>query len=126
MVMFDHTHLSEVKRLVTTERIETVIPITYMVLMALAYYGPNAENILGIKLTLWHHNAIADIFALLETLGTLLVLDFASFIINGALLKYYCNVNVVKVLKRVQRDFWFWFAVAEATIFLEVRITPLL
>ena len=106
----------------TTERIETIIPITYIVLMAMAYYGPNAENLLGVKLTLWHHNAISDIFGLMQTLGTLLVLDFASFIINGILLKIYCNVNVVKVLKRVQRDFWFWFCIAEATIFMEVRL----
>ena len=106
----------------TTERIETIIPITYIVLMAMAYYGPNAKNLLGVQLTLWHHNAISDIFGLLQTLGTLLVLDFASFIINGILLKIYCNVNVIKVLKRVQRDFWFWFCIAEATIFMEVRL----
>ena len=106
----------------TTERIETIIPITYIVLMAMAYYGPNAKNLLGVQLTLWHHNAISDIFELMQTLGTLLVLDFASFIINGILLKIYCNVNVIKVLKRVQRDFWFWFCIAEATIFMEVRL----
>ena len=40
-----------VERLVLTERIESVILLTYLALIAMAYFSPNAELILGIKLT---------------------------------------------------------------------------
>ena len=103
-----------------TERIEAVIPLTYIVLIVMAYYGPNAENILGIKLTMWHLSAISDIQGFLTTLTLMLSIDFMSFIVNGILLWIFCKVNVMRVLQKIQKDFWFWMAVAEATIFLEV------
>ena len=112
--------LSEVQRLVLTERIEAVIPLTYLVLIVMAYYGPNAENILGIKLTMWHLSAISDIQGFLTTLTLMLSIDFMSFIVNGILLWIFCKVNVMRVLQKIQKDFWFWMAVAEATLFLEV------
>ena len=38
-----------------TERIESVIPFTYLLTFLMAYYGPNAEILGNIKLTIWPH-----------------------------------------------------------------------
>ena len=45
----------KVQDLVLSERIETVIPLTYILCFLSAYYGPNASVLCGIKLTIWHH-----------------------------------------------------------------------
>ena len=109
-----------IDELVLTERIETVIPLTYMTLIAIAYYCPNAEILMGIKLSLWHNVAIADINQLFTTLSLLFGVDLLSFVLNGILLKVFCNVNILTALKRVQTKFWVFMIWEEANMFLEV------
>ena len=113
-------YFSEVQRLVMTERIESVMTMTYLILMLMAYYGPNAEKLLGIKLTLWHHNAISDIGGFITTLAMMEFIDLLSFIINGIILKIFCKVNILNVLQKIQKDFWFYMAFTEASIFIQV------
>ena len=113
-------YFSEIKRLVMTERIESVMTMTYLILMLMAYYGPNAEKLLGIKLTLWHHNAISDIGGFITTLAIMEFIDLLSFIINGIILKIFCKVNILNVLQKIQKDFWFYMAFTEAALFIEV------
>ena len=108
------------ERLVLTERIESVIPLTYLAIIAMAYFSPNAEIILGIKLTLWKHVEITDISGFLQNLGLLFGIDFLSFLINGFILWEICGINVIKVLQKLQKRFWFFMAIAEAALFLEV------
>ena len=108
------------QRLALTERIESVIPFTYMSLVAMAYLSPNAEIIGGIKLNLWHYPAITDFGGLIQNLSLLFAIDLLSFIINGLILWKFCGANLFKVLQKLQRDFWFFMAVVEATLFVEV------
>ena len=111
-----------IDELVLTERIETLIPLTYIALIAIAYYCPNAGILMGIKLSLWHNVAIADISQFFTTLSLLFGVDLTSFILNGILLKWLCNVNILTSLKRVQTNFWVFMVWEEANMFLEVRI----
>ena len=108
-----------------TERIESVMTMTYLILMLMAYYGPNAETLLGIKLTLWHHNAISDIGRFITTLAMMEFIDLLSFIINGIILKIFCKVNVLIVLQKIQKDFWFYMAFTEAALFIEVNFVQI-
>ena len=110
-----------IDELVLTKRIETVIPLTYMTLIAIAYYCPNAEILMGIKLSLWHNVAIADISQFFTTLSLLFGVDLLSFVLNGILLKVFCNVNILTALKRVQTNFWVFMIWEEANMFLEVK-----
>ena len=112
-------HFSEVQRLVLTERIESVMTMTYLLLMFMAYFGPNAEKLLEIKLTLWNHNAIIDIGGFITTLAMMEFIDLLSFIINGIILKIFCKVNLLIVLQKIQKDFWFYMAFTEAALFIE-------
>ena len=90
-----------VERLVLTERIESVIPLTYLALIAMAYFSPNTEIILRYKLTLWQHVEIPDISGFLQNLGLLFGIDFLSFLINGFILWEICRINVIKVLQKL-------------------------
>ena len=51
----------DLAELVLAERIETVIPFTYMFVFLMAFYGPNANLLGGIKLDIWHHQVVTDI-----------------------------------------------------------------
>ena len=115
-----------IKELVLTERIETIIPMTYILLNIMAYFGPNGEILGNIRLTIWHYQAITDIGAFTETIGTLLCVDFLSFLINGILLWTFCKINIVTELKNLQKQFWFYMACMEAVVFLEVLLTKAL
>ena len=109
------------EELVLTERIASVIPFTYLLTFLMAYYGPNAEILGNIKLTIWQYQSVADIEDYIKNLLKLLVIDFSSFATNGILLWITCKINVFKVLKKVQAQFWLIMTIQEAFLFFEVK-----
>ena len=74
----------DVEHLILTERIEAIIPLTYVAIMAMAYYGPNAEIMGSVKLQIWHHdNIIQDFGAFATNILILFAMDFMSFMVNA-------------------------------------------
>ena len=110
------------EELIMTERIESVIPFTYLLTFLMAYYGPNAEILGNIKLTIWQYQSVADIEDYIKNLLKLLVIDFSSFATNGILLWITCKINVFKVLQKVQAQFWLIMTIQEAFLFFEVKL----
>ena len=105
----------DVEHLILTERIETIIPLTYVAIMAMAFYGPNAEIMGSVKLQIWHRqNVIEDFGAFAVNIVILFFVDFLSFIINGYLIWKFCNINPLKVLCDIQKRFWFIMMLVEA------------
>ena len=97
--------------------------ITYMTLIVMAYYGPNAEILGNIKLNIWQFNRpIADIEKYVTNVSMWLSIDFLSLIINGILLWQFCKINILKILKKLQQKYWFIFAIAEAYVMMEVNL----
>ena len=109
-----------------TERVETIMPLTYMCLITKAYLSPNAGIIGGIKLDLWHYPAISDFEGFIQNLILLFAIDMLSFIVNAGLLWKYCKINLMKSLQKLQNDFWFLMLVVESTLFLEVNNTTMI
>ena len=111
----------EIEWLILTERIETIIPMAYLALMLMAYYGPNAEILGSVKLTIWHYrSSITDISEFVKNLGLLLVIDGSSLVINGILLWKFCNTNVLKVMQNQQKLFGYYMLVVEGFLLTEV------
>ena len=111
----------EIDWLILTERIETIIPMAYLALMLMAYYGPNAEILGSVKLTIWHYrSSITDISEFVTNLSLLLVIDGSSLVINGILLWKFCNTNVLKVLQNQQKLFGYYMLVVEGYLLSEV------
>ena len=107
--------LDDIEKLIQTERNETIIPLTYIAVMALAYYDPNAEIMGSVKLKIWHHqNVIDGMEAFAINVGFLAGVDFISFIINGFIVWKFCNVNPMKVLHKIQKRYWFVMMTLEA------------
>ena len=112
--------------LVAAERIETIIPLTYMVIILMAYYGPNAELMGTIKLIIWHYKgAIGEnIEDFVTSISLFFVIDFLSFVINGIILGIFCKINVLKVLQKHQSKYWVYMMIVEAYCFVEVQGDP--
>ena len=97
--------------------------MTYIVLILMAYFGPNAKNLGNIQLEIWHFKRpIEDIYLYAMNVILMLGMDFLSFLVNGVLLAYFSNINVLKVMKSLQKDFWIVFAIAEGVFLMEVCI----
>ena len=105
----------DVESLVLSERLETTVPLSYIAVMAMAYYGPNAEILGTVKLRIWQsQTTIEDFGEFAMTLGVLLVVDFMSFVVNAILLWKFCKINSMEVLKNIQKRYWFVMVFAEA------------
>ena len=85
------------EELTLTERIETLVPLTYMICFAIAYYGPNAEILGSVKLDLWQFKPILDFDKYMTSLFVLFSVDFLSLIMNGIILQTTCNINIFNV-----------------------------
>ena len=97
--------------------------MTYIFIILMSYFGPNSELLGNIKMEIWQfQKPITDIDAYVQNVSLLLTVDVLSFVINGILLRVFCKVNLVKVLKELQQEFWLAFMLAEAYILMEVRL----
>ena len=88
----------------------------------MAYNGPNGELIGNVKLTIWHYQAVLDINKFLEKVFLLFVIDFFGAVVNGFLLWTTCQINCLKILKNMQKEFWHIMGLQEATLLLSVKI----
>ena len=89
----------------------------------MAYYGPNAEFLGNIKLTIWQYQAVSDdqLYKTIQSLCIMVGIDFLSGVINGILLWTTCKINIFKVMQKIQKEFWLIMGVQEAFFFVQVE-----
>ena len=111
--------LDDVSKLVLSER-KSINTLTYMTLIMMSYFGPNANLLGNIKLEIWHFNRpITDIESYVFKGCLLMGVDILSLVINGIVIWHFCRVNVLEKLKDVQNNFWHLFAIAEGYLLME-------
>ena len=109
-------------KLVIGER-KSLNVLIYLVLIPMAYFGPNAELLGNIRLSIWQfQRPIEDIEAYLFRVTLLLGADLLSVVINAGMLWYFCKINLLTMLKKLQKSFWHVFAIADAFIITEVNL----
>ena len=108
--------------LVINEATEFVLPISYGIIVTMAYYGPNAELIGNIKNGLWHYTAIERFDNSMFWITTLFLADLASTVVSFILLKVFCKINIVTMFLRIQKHVGFLFAIQQAYFISEVSI----
>ena len=90
----------------------------------MSYFGPNAEHLGNIKLTIWHYTGIEEnehIETAFRNLTLFLIVDISSFVLNGIFLWFTCGIHMLKVLSKIQKKLWFFMALMECSLFLEVK-----
>ena len=68
------------------EAIEAIVLIILFIVFIMAYYGPNAETVGGVKMDMWQHLSIQDINAFSKELLLVLWAEVSASIISGILL----------------------------------------
>ena len=102
----NHRKIKEetLSELLLNELTEFITPVSFILAFSVAYYGPNAIIIGGIKNELWHYKRVEDILKYLNGSFQMILLDSISAIISFILLRIFCNINAfeecVKVIKR--------------------------
>ena len=107
--------------LVLLER-KSINTFTYVMLIIMAYFGPNAEILGNVKLKIWQfQRPIPDISACILKVSLLMAVDHLTLVINGILIWKICDINILQILKKLQKEYWMYFAVAEAYVLMEVK-----
>ena len=88
----------------------------------MAYFGPNGELIGNVKLTIWQYQAVKDINKFLVNVFLLFTVDFFGAVVNGLLLWTTCQINCLKTLKNMQKEFWHILGVQESLLFIAVKM----
>ena len=107
--------------LVLTERMEAIIPVTFVLIFIMAYYGPNAEIIGNVKFNQWHFKAITDLEQYVSNLALLFIVDLSSAMICGVILWTTCKINMFKTLQKIQKDLWYFIAIYDTYTIVTVN-----
>ena len=92
--------------LITLEFIEASIPLIYAMGIVLAYYGPNAKLMIGIKSEYFGVPPITNLLNVLSVLFLMAGIDALGGILVGVLLGYFCKINIIKELNIILQKYW--------------------
>ena len=109
--------------LITAELIEVLVPLTYAIVYAISYYGPNASLIARVKLNYPEigRTEISDVEGIFAFLFTMFTFDTVGGIVLGLALKRICNVNVMEKCSEMLTKYWFLLALFLSGEMLYVR-----
>ena len=96
----------ELTKLVLTEIIEILVPLSYLITMLLAYYGPNAEILGNIQFGCWQFQQIEDIGKVAIAIMTMFLIDSSSLLIGCFWLWKSCSINFLDKMFKVIRERW--------------------
>ena len=82
---------------------EGITPIIYGATVAMAYYGPNANILAGIRSSFWGEK-IEDIGNLYSLLFILFAFDTISVVVTSICIWKAANVNMIREISRVLGD----------------------
>ena len=114
------TKMKETFELFGIEMIEALTPIVFMTTFLIAYYGPNAEKIGGVKMNLWQHTPMEDLPSFSKDLISMFFVEFMASFISGVLLWKFSSINYLKEGYKVLKVFWPIMSIAMGGAALQV------
>ena len=102
---------SAIVSLLTAEFIEILTPLAYGTSLVIAYYGPNATLMTGIKNEYFGIAAITDILQVFNVLFIMTVIDLLGGVLFGILLGYFCSVNIFEEMCKILQKYWMHLAI---------------
>ena len=86
--------------------LEILVPLSYLVTVLYAYYGPNAEILGNIQNGYWQFKPIENIGELVLSVSVMFLIDSSSAIIVGCWLWKACSINFVTETLKEIRERW--------------------
>ena len=102
---------SLLQNLASTEMIEVLASLTFMLSLIVAYFGPNASLIGNVGSSIFHYRKIFDIGHTVANMFTLFLTEFSSIILTGATMKVFCNINLLSAFIAVESEFGIVFCI---------------
>ena len=95
-----------IEALVTKETLELLLPVSYCIIFALSYYGPNAEILGNVKADLWQYTKVEDIKTPLTKLGLFLLFDILRISAAAGVLWLTCKIDFFHEYCRLMGIYW--------------------
>ena len=95
-----------ISKLILIELLEVLVPVSYVITVLIAYYGPNAEILGNIKNDYWQYEAIDDIWESVRVVLVMFIFDGCSAIIAGFMLWRICSIDVLRKTSKLIGDLW--------------------
>ena len=105
------------------ELVEFQASISFLLVLALTYYGPNGNLFGNIRRNIWTFEEIANIDETLMNIGKFFIVDFSSTLISAMVLRIYCKINLWNVFLQLQTEFGKYFVIALSRLLIAVSIT---
>ena len=115
-----HKQISLLQDLALYELVEFQAPLTYVIVVVVAYLGPNSKLFGNISNNYWTYKPIDNLQETLENMMLLFVIDFSSTILSSIILWCLCKINLWKVFVVLHNEFGKAFCVSLGYIVLVV------
>ena len=93
------------QELSVNELVEFHGPLSFILGISVAFYGPNAKIIGNVGNSYWAFTAIEDINRTLLITGIFFLIDFSSTLVSATILWLACKINLWKALFELQKEF---------------------
>ena len=93
------------QELARNELIEILVPLIFLIALISAYYGPNSMLIGNVGATIWQYVAIENIHDTIIIILALFLADLSSTVINSILLWICCQINLLKAIIAVAKEY---------------------
>ena len=98
--------MKEITILASTEIVEVLSPMLFLSTFLIAYFGPNALILGGIKNSYWNFEAVEDLETVIKGIALMFLFDMIFGIISGVLLWKFAKVNMIREYCLALKKFW--------------------
>ena len=99
------------------------MPFSFILVLGVAYFGPNGHLFGNIRITIWTFSAIENINETIMSLGKFFVVDFTSTLACATILWVCCRINVWKAFLLMQKEFGKFFLIQFSYCMIVVSIS---
>ena len=97
---------SAIMRLILAELVEGIVPLSYAIGFAMAYFGPNAYLIGNVLNDYWAYEKVENIARLFYIQFSLIGVDCIGVVLNTSILSKFGNLNLVQEACNTIKVYW--------------------
>ena len=95
-----------IMRLILAELVEGIVPLSYAIGFAMAYFGPNAYLIGNVLSDYWAYEKVENIERLFYIQFSLIGVDCIGVVLNTSILSKFGNLNLVQEACNTVKAYW--------------------
>ena len=101
----------KVQSLVMSEFVEAILPVAFGIAFTMAYYGPNATLMRGIKNDYFGEQEIDDVHYFYFVLILMFLFDLLAMVMSGIFLNHFCKIDLFQGFCNMMDRYWIIFLI---------------